>query len=161
MMRVGIGVDFHRFAHGRKLFIGGVEIPHNRGLEGHSDADVLLHAICDALLGAAGLGDLGIHFPASDSRYRDISSLILLGQVKKLLSGKSYQIENLDAMILAEQPLLAPYFEAMKEKISQVLKISPQQINLKATRTEGLGLIGQGEGVMAQAVALITIQSKS
>lgn len=143
------------------LVIGGVEIPHTKGLDGHSDADVLIHAICDALLGAAGLGDLGIHFPASDSQYKNISSLILLERVQKLLSSKRYQIENLDAMILAEEPLLAPHFDPMKKKISAVLKISPAQINLKATRTEGLGPIGQGEGIMAQAIALISIKSKS
>ncbi len=152
-MRVGIGLDFHRFASGRKLRLGGVEIPHEKGLLGHSDADVLLHAICDALLGAAGLGDIGLHFPAGDPQYENISSLILLKRVKEMLDAKSYKIEHIDAVVVAEEPPLASYFEQMKERIAHVLSVREDQINLKATRPEGLGALGRGEGILAQAVA--------
>lgn len=152
-MRVGIGLDFHRFVNGRKLMLGGVEIPHNRGLLGHSDADVLLHAIGDALLGAAGLGDMGLHFPASDPQYENISSLILLKRVKEMLDAKSYKIGHIDAVVVAEEPPLASHFEKMKEKIAQALGVREDQINLKATRPEGLGALGRGEGILAQAIA--------
>jgi len=159
--RVGLGVDYHRFAEQRKLFIGGVEIPYEFGLEGHSDADVLLHAICDALLGAAGLGDIGIHFPASDPRYEDISSLILLRKVNGLLDKAGYRIGNIDAVVVAEEPSLHRYFDAMRETISRALKIEHSQINLKATRAEGLGAIGRVEGMKAQAIAMLFEKKES
>lgn len=152
-MRVGIGLDFHRFAKGRKLVLGGVVIPYGKGLVGHSDADVLLHAICDALLGATGLGDIGTHFPASDPKYKNISSLILLKRVKGMLGKKGAAIGQIDAVVVAEEPPMAPYFAKMKEAIAQALEVSTEQINLKATRAEGLGALGRGEGIMAQAVA--------
>ncbi len=156
-MRVGIGLDFHRFEAGRKLILGGVEVPYEQGLSGHSDADVLAHAICDALLGAAGLGDLGAHFPASDPQYKDISSLRLLRRVKEMLDEKGHEIEHIDASIIAEEPPLAPHFAHMKERLAQALEISSEQINLKATRPEGLGALGRGEGIWAQAVASLKL----
>lgn len=155
-MRVGIGLDYHRFGKGRKLIIGGVEIPYERGLIGHSDADVLTHAICDALLGAAGLGDLGLHFPPEDPRYEGISSLKLLGRVREMLAEKGHRIENVDAVVVAEEPKLAPHFKRMKKALAQTLKISLERINIKATLPEGLGALGHGEGMMAQAVALLS-----
>jgi 2-C-methyl-D-erythritol 2,4-cyclodiphosphate synthase len=155
-MRIGIGFDVHRFAKGRKLILGGVELPLNKGLEGHSDADVLTHAICDALLGAAGLGDIGLHFPPGDPAFKGISSLELLARVRSLLDGKGFSIVNVDAVIVTEEPKLAPYFPQMREKLASVLEISPERINLKATRPEGLGALGRGEGILAQAVVLLT-----
>jgi 2-C-methyl-D-erythritol 2,4-cyclodiphosphate synthase len=152
-MRVGIGLDFHRFAEGRRLILGGIEIPYERGLAGHSDADVLAHAICDALLGAAGLGDLGTHFPAEDPQYEGISSLVLLKQVREMLAQKGYEIGQIDAVIVAEEPPIAPYLPRMKEALAGTLGIAAEKINLKAKRPEGLGALGRGEGVMAQAVA--------
>jgi len=154
-MRVGIGLDFHRFAQGRRLVLGGVEIPFEKGLAGHSDADVLIHAICDALLGAAGLGDIGTHFPASDPQYKNISSLILLERVRTLLDEQGYEIGQIDAVMVAEEPLLQPHFAKMKENLARTLAIPEEQINLKATRPEGLGALGQGEGIMAQAIASV------
>jgi 2-C-methyl-D-erythritol 2,4-cyclodiphosphate synthase len=151
----GIGVDFHRFENGRSLFIGGVEIPYNKGLIGHSDADVLLHAISDALLGAASLGDIGIHFPDTDPRYKDISSKILLRRVKGMVRKRQFQIGHIDAMVVAEEPILLPYFDEMKREIARALDIELDQINIKATKAEGLGAIGAGEGIMAQAIASI------
>ena len=151
----GIGTDYHRFVEGRPLVIGGVEIPYNKGLDGHSDADVLLHAICDALLGAASLGDIGIHFPDSDPRFKNISSTILLRRVRGMVRKRNYQIGHIDAMVTAEEPRLQPYFEQMKEEISKLLEIEPDQVNIKATKAEGLGAIGAGEGMMAQAIANI------
>ena len=155
-MRVGIGLDFHRLIEGRKLMLGGVEIPHEKGLSGHSDADVLLHAICDALLGAAGLGDIGAHFPASDPQYRNISSLILLRRVKGMLDTRGYAIGQIDAVVVAEGPLLTPHFARMQAAMAEVLEIKEEQINLKATRAEGLGSLGRGEGIMAQALVSLT-----
>lgn len=155
-MRVGIGLDFHRFAQGRKLMLGGVEIPYKKGLIGHSDADVLLHAICDALLGAAGLGDLGIHFPPHDPKYEDISSLVLLERVNEMLAIRGYKVGQIDAVVVAEEPQVAPHFARMKELISRTLAIRPEQVNLKATRPEGLGALGRGEGILAQAIASLT-----
>ena len=152
-MRVGMGIDFHRFVKGRKLMLGGVDIPYEKGLSGHSDADVLIHAICDALLGAASLGDIGIHFPPSDPQYKNISSVILLKRVKEILDEKSYEIEHIDAVIVAEEPALAEHFTKMREEIAQALGIQEEQINLKATRPEGLGALGRGEGILAQAIA--------
>jgi len=157
-IRIGLGFDVHQLVPGRKLVLGGVEMPFERGLLGHSDGDALTHAICDALLGAAGLGDIGKHFPDDDPQYEGIASLILLARVNALLDQQGYQIVNIDATVIAERPKLNPHFPAMIEKLAQTLKISPEQINLKATRPEGLGPLGQGEGIAAQAIALI--QSK-
>ncbi len=148
-MRVGIGYDVHKLVEGRKLILGGVEIPFEKGLLGHSDGDVLLHAICDALLGAAGKGDIGRHFPDTDPEYKDISSLILLEKVKGLI--KEYRINNIDSIVIAQEPKLAPYLEKMKENIAQVLKIGKSKINIKPTTTEKLGPLGRGEGIAAYA----------
>lgn len=149
-MKVGIGYDVHKLVEGRRLILGGVEIPFEKGLLGHSDGDVLLHAICDALLGAAGKGDIGQHFPDTDPEYKDISSLILLEKVKGLI--KEYRINNIDSIVIAQEPQLAPYLEKMKENIAQVLKIDRGKINIKATTTEKLGSIGRGEGIAAYAM---------
>ena len=154
-MRVGIGIDFHRFGVERPLRLGGVIIPYDRGLLGHSDADVLTHAVCDALLGAAGLGDIGMHFPDSDPRYRDISSLLLLERVMTLLAEHQYRPTNVDCTVVAQEPTLAPHFSAMKQTLSPILGLSQGRIGLKATTTERLGMIGQGEGIAALAVCLI------
>ena len=149
-MKVGIGYDVHRLVEGRRLILGGVEIPFEKGLLGHSDGDVLLHAICDALLGAAGKGDIGRHFPDTNPEYKDISSLVLLEKVKGLI--KEYRINNIDSIIVAQEPKLAPYLEKMKENIAGVLKIDKDKINIKATTTEKLGSIGRGEGIAAYAM---------
>jgi 2-C-methyl-D-erythritol 2,4-cyclodiphosphate synthase len=154
-MRIGQGIDVHPLVPGRKLVIGGVEIAHSRGLQGHSDADVLLHAICDALLGAAGLGDIGRHFPDSDSRYKDIDSRALLREVAGKLSRHNLKIINIDATILAQEPRMAPHMPRMIANIAADLGLATGAINLKATTTEKLGAIGRGEGIAAQAVALI------
>ncbi len=153
--RVGIGFDVHKFAFGRKLILGGVEIPSEKGLEGHSDADVLLHAICDALLGAAALGDIGKHFPNTDDRYKNISSLILLEKTNELIASQNFVVANIDSTIIAERPKLLPYIEEMTVKISEVLKINKSQISIKATTSEKLGFTGREEGIVAMAVALI------
>ncbi|MHC1746655.1 MAG: 2-C-methyl-D-erythritol 4-phosphate cytidylyltransferase [Negativicutes bacterium] len=150
--RVGIGYDVHRLVDGRKLILGGVDVPYKQGLEGHSDADVLLHAIQDAMLGAAGLGDIGRHFPDSDMQYKGISSLILLANVRDLLAGEGWEVNNIDAVVIAEQPKLAPYIARMNETIAKTLQISIKQINIKATTTERLGFTGRQEGIAAQAV---------
>jgi 2-C-methyl-D-erythritol 2,4-cyclodiphosphate synthase len=154
-MRVGIGFDVHKLVEGRKLIIGGVEIPFEKGLLGHSDADVLLHAIKDSLLGAASLGDIGRHFPDSEKKYKDADSLKLLKEVNDLLLQKNYIINNLDAIIIAERPKMAPFIEKMRENLARSLKISLEQVNIKATTTEGLGCTGRGEGIAAQAVVSI------
>lgn len=154
-MRIGSGYDVHRLVEGRKLILGGVEIPHNLGLLGHSDADVLLHAICDALLGAAGLGDIGRHFPDSDSRYKGIKSLLLLEQVSQKLKAAGFVIVNIDSTIVAQEPRLAPYIDEMRVNIAGALDLNPDQVNVKATTTEHLGFEGRKEGISAQAVALI------
>jgi 2-C-methyl-D-erythritol 2,4-cyclodiphosphate synthase len=152
IMKVGIGYDVHRLVKGRRLVLGGVEIPFEKGLSGHSDADVLAHSICDAILGALGKGDIGHHFPNTDSRYKDISSLILLGKVSEIMSEANLQVNNLDSVIIAEKPHLAPYIEEMENNISRVLKIGREKINIKATTNEGLGWIGRGEGIAAYAI---------
>lgn len=154
-MRVGIGVDLHRFAPDRPLVLGGVEIPHHQGLAGHSDADALTHAVCDALLGAAALGDIGEHFPANDPQYANISSLVLLERVEGMLTDHGWSIGNVDAVIVAEEPMLAPYLHTMTDQLMGVLEIGRDQMNLKATRPEGLGSLGRSEGIWAQAVALL------
>lgn len=153
--RVGIGIDFHRFDPGRKLFLGGVEIQGEPGLSGHSDADVVVHAICDALLGAAALGDIGKHFPPSDPQYRDISSSLLLARVRELLSGAGYVPRQVDVAVVAERPRLAPHVPAMCAKIAGILGIPEENVSVKATTPEGMGALGRGEGIGVWAVALI------
>jgi len=155
-MKVGIGYDIHRLVIGRKLVLGGVEIPFEKGLFGHSDADVLVHSICDAILGALGKGDIGLHFPNSDPKYKDISSLILLGKVSEIMAEANFQVNNLDSIIIAQKPHLLPYIEDMEKNVSGVLKISREVINIKATTNEGLGLIGQGEGIAAYTIVSLT-----
>ena len=154
-MRVGLGYDVHKLTEGRDLILGGVKIPYEKGLLGHSDADVLLHAIMDALLGAAALGDIGKHFPDTDEGYRGISSMELLKHVGKLLEEKLYLIENIDATIIAQRPKMLPYIEQMRENIAEVLGIEKEQINIKATTEEGLGFTGSGEGISSQAICAI------
>lgn len=154
-MRVGIGYDVHRLVEGRKLILGGVEIEHTVGLLGHSDADVLLHAISDALLGAAALGDIGKHFPDSDPVYRGISSLLLLSHVGKLLAEHGYRVGNVDATIVAQAPKLAPHIEAMRANIAEALAVDVSAISVKATTTEGLGFAGTKEGMASYAVAML------
>lgn len=154
-MRIGTGYDVHRLEENRKLILGGVEVPFEKGLKGHSDADVLLHAIMDALLGAAGLGDIGQHFPDTDPAYKGISSLSLLETVGSLLDKEGYVIENIDATIIAQRPKMRPYIEQMIQNIAQTLKLDKDQINLKATTEEGLGFTGSGQGISAQAVCLL------
>lgn len=154
-MRVGIGYDVHRLVENRKLVMGGVEITHDKGLLGHSDADVLLHAICDALLGAAALGDIGRHFPDSSPKYKGISSLTLLGEVQRLLQEAGFRANNIDATIVAEQPRMSPHIPAMTANISAAVKIPRTAVNVKATTTEGLGFAGKGEGIAAYAVCTI------
>lgn len=155
-MRVGMGYDVHRLTQGRDLIIGGVKIPYEMGLLGHSDADVLLHAISDALLGAAALGDIGKHFPDSDPAYKGISSLILLEKVGELLAEKGFLIENIDSTIIAQAPKMRPYIDAMRENIAKALKMDVSLVSVKATTEEGLGFTGTGEGISAQAVCLLT-----
>jgi 2-C-methyl-D-erythritol 2,4-cyclodiphosphate synthase len=154
-MRIGQGLDVHAFAADRKLMIGGVEIPHHKGLTGHSDADVLLHAICDALLGAAGLGDIGRHYPDTDPAFSEIDSRMLLRDVAKKLAGLKLRVVNIDATIVAEAPRMAPHFARMAGNIAADLGVTPAAINIKATTTEQLGFIGRGEGIAAMAVALV------
>ncbi len=153
--RVGTGFDAHRFESGRKLILGGVNIPYEKGLAGHSDADVLLHALMDALLGAAALGDIGVHFPDKDDRYKDISSLALLSKVRELLSENFYSIGNADITVIAQEPKISPYTEEMKSNISDVLKLEKSRINIKGSTTEKLGFTGRGEGIAAEAVCSI------
>ncbi len=154
-IRIGHGLDVHALAEGRRLVIGGVEIPHDRGLLGHSDADVLLHAICDALLGAAGFGDIGRHFPDSDPSYRDADSRMLLRHVAGLLRGQGWTTGNVDATLIAQAPRLAPHIHAMQANIAADLAIPREQVNVKATTTERLGFTGREEGIAAEAVCLI------
>jgi len=154
-MRVGTGYDVHRLEQGRKLVMGGVDIPFEKGLLGHSDADVLLHAICDALLGAAGLGDIGKHFPDADQRYKGISSLKLLGEVRALLEQKGFRVHNIDSTIVAERPRMAPHIPAMIGNIAEAVRVDVSAVNVKATTTEGLGFAGKGEGIAAYAVCSI------
>ena len=154
-MRIGHGYDVHRLVPERKLILGGVEIPCDMGLDGHSDADVLTHAVMDALLGAAALGDIGRHFPDHDDRYLGIDSQILLQKVCSMLGEHHYQVGNLDATVIAQRPKLSPYMEQMREKLSQTMGISPDQINLKATTEERLGFTGRGEGISAHCVCLL------
>jgi 2-C-methyl-D-erythritol 2,4-cyclodiphosphate synthase len=154
-MRAGIGYDVHKLVTGRRLILGGVEIPFAKGLSGHSDADVLTHAIMDALLGAAGLKDIGSQFPPDDPKYKDISSLLLLDEVNKLVWDKGFIVVNIDAVIVAQQPKISPYVEDMRRLISRTLGIDLEQVMVKATTTDGLGFVGRGEGMAAYAVALV------
>lgn len=154
-MRIGTGYDVHKLVWQRDLIIGGVNIPFEKGLLGHSDADVLVHAIMDALLGAAGLGDIGKHFPDSAPEYKGVSSIKLLGKVRELLEGKLYMIENIDATIIAQKPKLAPYLPEMKSNIAAALGIEEDRVNIKATTEEGLGFTGEGQGIAANAVCLL------
>jgi 2-C-methyl-D-erythritol 2,4-cyclodiphosphate synthase len=153
MTRFGMGYDVHQLVANRRMIIGGVEIPHSLGLLGHSDADVLLHAVADALLGAAGLGDIGRHFPDTDARYEGISSLVLLAEVAALLKEQGYQIGNVDATVVAQRPKLAPYIAAMNENIARTLAVAVDQVNVKATTEEKLGFTGTEQGISAYAVA--------
>lgn len=154
-MRVGIGYDVHPLTRGRRLVLGGVDISHDKGLDGHSDADVLVHAIIDALLGAAGLGDIGTHFPSSEAEYKDISSIALLRRIGDLLRGHGWRIGNIDATIVAEEPLLSPFIPRMRQTIGESLGISAGQVGVKGTTSKGLGFLGEGEGIAAHAVALL------
>lgn len=154
-MRIGHGYDVHRFSQNRKLIIGGVNIPFDRGLDGHSDADVLIHAVCDSLLGAAALGDIGKHFPDNDSRFEDIDSAVLLSYVGKLLADNGYKVINIDTTVIAQAPKLAPYIENMRENIAKALNLSPSQVSVKATTEEHLGFTGREEGVSAHSVCII------
>ncbi len=154
-IRVGIGVDFHRFTEGRPLMIGGVEIPYDKGLLGHSDADVLTHALCDALLGAAGLGDIGTHFPDTDPQYRGISSLKLLDRVVSMVRDAGYRPVNVDCVLIAQAPKLVPHFSGMKEALSPILGVPTEAVGLKATTSEGMGALGRGEGIGVLCTCLI------
>jgi len=154
-MRAGFGYDVHKFAVGRKLILGGVEIKHTKGLMGHSDADVLLHSICDALLGAAGLSDIGHYFPNTDSKWKNISSLILLQESHKLLKKKKFRIVNIDSTVLLEEPKLSPYIDRMKNNICSTLKIRQSQLSIKSTTSEGLGFIGRKQGCSAYTICSI------
>ncbi|MFA5059643.1 MAG: 2-C-methyl-D-erythritol 2,4-cyclodiphosphate synthase [Candidatus Omnitrophota bacterium] len=156
MQHVGIGYDIHRLVKGRKLILGGVHIPYAKGLLGHSDADVLLHAICDALLGAMGLGDIGEHFPNTDKRYKGISSVVLLSQVKKLVQKKGFKIHNVDSVVIAEKPNLKTFKPKMCSKIAQTLSLAESKINIKATTQEGLGFGGVKEAMAAYAVVIVS-----
>ncbi|HMV27440.1 MAG TPA: 2-C-methyl-D-erythritol 2,4-cyclodiphosphate synthase [bacterium] len=154
-MRIGQGYDVHRLAEGRKMILGGVEIPADKGPLGYSDADVLLHAICDALLGAIGLGDIGKHFPDTDQAYKNISSLILLEKVNALITERNYRVGNVDATLVLQKPKIALHVPAMKKNIAAVLHVEEERVSIKATTSEGLGFVGVGDGVVAYAVALV------
>ncbi len=155
MFRVGIGYDVHRLEKGYSLIIGGVRIPFEKGLKGHSDADVLVHAICDAILGALALGDIGEHFPDSDERYKRISSLVLLSEVNEKIKASGYRVENVDSIVVAQKPKLSPYKFQMRKNIAEVLEIPVDRVSVKATTTEKLGFEGRGEGISAHAVVLL------
>lgn len=154
-MRIGMGFDYHRLIEGRKLILGGVEIPFSKGLAGHSDGDALTHALCDAVLGAAGLGDLGQHFPDTDPKWKGASSLDLLRQVVKLAGQKGTAVAQVDTVVIAQEPKLAPHFDRMREALSRALGVAPSQVNVKAKTTEGLEAIGRGEAMAAQAIVLL------
>ena len=154
-MRIGIGYDVHRLVEGRKLVLGGVTIPFEKGLLGHSDADVLIHAVCDALLGAACLGDIGLHFPDTDPKLKDISSMIILSKTFYLLKDKGFTVINLDSTIMAEEPKITPFRETIQNNIARTIEIEPECVNVKATTLETLGMMGKGEGIAALCIALI------
>jgi 2-C-methyl-D-erythritol 2,4-cyclodiphosphate synthase len=153
--RTGFGFDVHAFVDGRKLIIGGVEIPSDKGLEGHSDADVLLHAICDAMLGALALGDIGIHFPNTEAKWKNADSAVLLKHVNKLIQSKGFELGNLDCVLAMENPKISPYVEQIKNRISEILNTNAEQISIKATTTERLGFVGRNEGVASFATVLL------
>jgi 2-C-methyl-D-erythritol 2,4-cyclodiphosphate synthase len=153
--RVGIGFDVHAFAEGNFIMLGGVRIPHERGVRAHSDGDVVVHALCDALLGAAGLGDIGMHFPDTDPQWRGVAGTVLLERVLAMLLARGFEPVNVDVTILAERPRIAPHREAMRRRLAEMLDLPPEMVNVKATTTEQLGLIGRGEGLAAQAIALV------
>ena len=155
-MRIGMGYDVHKLVEGRDLILGGVKIPYEKGLLGHSDADVLLHAIMDAILGAAALGDIGLHFPDSDPKYKGADSIALLKEVATLIDKEHFVIENIDATIIAQAPKMRPYIDEMRINIAQALRIEMSQVNVKATTEEGLGFTGKGEGISSQAICLLT-----
>lgn len=155
MMRIGNGYDVHRLVKGRKLILGGVEVPHTLGLDGHSDADALVHAICDAILGACGAGDIGHYFPDTDPKWKNISSLVLLKEVGRLCAQRGFCIANTDSIIVAQKPKLAPFMDAMKKNIAATLEINIDQVNIKATTTETLGFAGRQEGIAAYSVVLL------
>ncbi len=157
MTRSGIGYDLHRLAEGRKLIVGGVGLPFDKGPVGHSDGDVLAHAICDALLGAAGLGDIGTHFPDTDPKWKGVSSLLFLEQVRKLLAERNLRIAHIDAVVITERPRLGPHFPAMREALAKALGIEPEQVNLKAKTNEGVDAIGRGEAIAAHAIATLEV----
>ncbi len=159
-MKIGFGYDIHRLVVGRKLIIGGVEIPCEKGLEGHSDADVLLHAICDGILGALGEGDIGIHFPNTEPRYRGVSSLSLLGTAAGKMFERRFVLANVDTTIVAESPRMSPYIPRMTANIAAALRIPPQAVNIKATTSEGLGVVGEGKAIAAFAVVLLVPSAK-
>ena len=154
-MRTGIGYDVHRLVAGRKLVLGGTDIPYEKGLLGHSDADVLVHAVCDALLGAAGLGDIGLHFPDTDPKYKGISSLTLLTRTNAMVREQGFTIRNIDTIIFAEAPKIGPYRKSMQENLAAAVNVDPGCVNIKATTTEGLGVIGEGEGIGAMCLVLL------
>ena len=159
-MRIGIGFDVHRLVTGRRLVLGGVEIDSNLGLEGHSDADVILHAVMDAVLGALALGDIGHFFPNTDPKFKDADSLLLTGEVARVMRQNGYRIGNIDVMVMAEAPKLAPHLAAMRERIAGVFECSAGDVSIKATTMEGLGFVGRQEGIAAQAVVLLEQRSK-
>lgn len=159
-MRIGSGYDVHRLVKGRSLILGGVTIEFKKGLLGHSDADVLVHSVCDSLLGAAGLGDIGLHFPDTDPEFKGISSLFLLERCRELIENRGYAIENVDCTVFAERPRLAPHRSAMEKNIADRLGVAKDQVNIKATTTEGLGFAGRGEGIGAHTVVLLINQEK-
>ena len=154
-MKIGIGYDVHTLCHDRKLILGGIDIPHTMGLYGHSDADVLVHAIMDAMLGACAMGDIGRHFPDNDDSYKNIDSMILLDRVNEIIDKKGYRVGNIDAVIVAQKPKISPYMDSIKENIANRLKISADSVNIKATTTERLGFEGREEGISANAVCLL------
>ena len=155
-MRIGTGYDVHKLVEGRKLILGGAEIPYEKGLLGHSDADVLAHAVMDAILGAAALGDIGKHFPDTDEAYRGASSLVLMERVRDILAEAGYRVENIDSTVIAQRPKLAAYIETMRENMARALGLDADRVSVKATTEEGLGFTGSGEGIAAQAIALIS-----
>ena len=158
MIRIGFGYDAHRLVVGRALILGGVNIPYDLGLQGHSDADVLIHAACDALLGAAGLGDLGRHFPDTDPELAGVSSVAIMKKVVEMIRQEGFELQNLDTTVVAEEPKLAPYIEKMIAIIADALEVNPRQVSVKATTTEGMGFTGRGEGIAVYAVAALTVR---
>lgn len=160
MIRIGFGYDAHRLVVGRPLILGGVNIPYDLGLQGHSDADVLIHAVCDALLGAAALGDLGRHFPDTDPELEGMSSVAIMKRVAEMIRKEGFELQNLDTTVVAEAPKLAPYIEPMIAIIAAALEVNPRQVSIKATTTEGMGFTGRGEGIAAYAVAVLTVSNR-